>query len=497
MIIFGMAPFKSLKYRKIKKICGNSEIVVIAIPAHYPFVISTCLEYATKCINAGQKVIIVNLSWLMPINFQNSLSRHVINFSFKPTVNSAIKNWCKYNNVLYLEPKAKKEIIGNKSVYNLECLNDIFMKTLRSMNSKSFGTRDFEISEIPNDEIISSKNSFLMVINYFDTLLDKYQFLKIDKIVTVNGRFLLDSAVVQFCKLKKLSYSVLESVTLDWNNYEEFHLGAHVTSEIRQLLINQWEKDLAIDPIKTRNLAIKHFEKRLSNQWEWNVGSSNEIFLASSRRKFVAYFPTSDWEFGVHDDDYEQQINKFNQLDTFKWTANYCKLHDLDLIVRVHPHPKNSRLAKIENNIWQENIAKYGGILIKSNDPISSHQVARKATANVVHKSSIGAELLYLGLPTVITSQTIYSFLTPEFQASTKESFDKIMKNMPNHNSKEKLLPWAYYFENGGTEFEYFKNIDNYTVLHDGKYFLEIRSWVQSILKFKKKLEEFFFKKNY
>ena len=490
MLIFSMIYFESRRYSKAKKIYRNSEIVIVAIPAHYPFVISTCLEYATKCINMEKKVIIVNLAWLMPVNFENPRSRHIMNFSFKPTVNSAIKNWCKFNNVLYFEPKTKKEIIGNESICNSQYLDDVFMKTLRSMNSKSFGTRNFEISDIPVDEIVSSKNSFLMVINYFDRLLDKYKYLKINKIVTVNGRFLLDSAVVQFCKIKKLNYSVLESVTLDWNNYEEFHTGAHVTSELRQLLIDQWEHDLSIEPIKTRNLAVEHFEKRLSNQWEWNVGSSEEAFQSAHNREFIAYFPTSDWEFGVHDDDYEQQINQVNQLETFKWTADYCRLNNLDLIVRVHPHPKNLRLAEIENNIWQDNIAKYGGILIKSNDLISSHQVARKAIANIVHKSSIGAELLYLGLPTVITSQTIYSFLVPEFQATTKELFDKILNNMPNHIEKEKLLPWAYYFENGGTKFKYFRNIDNYTVLHEGKYFLRIRSWVQTILKFKNKLKD-------
>jgi hypothetical protein len=485
MLDFSVLNFNTRKFLMFEETYKSGEIIIIAITAHYPFVIATCLEYANNCISEEKKVIIINLSWIMPHNLQRPISRHAINFSFKPAINTAVKKWCKSKNIAYFEVKNENRIDALNSIYIPEALKAVFERTIRSMFSKSFGTRNFNISDLPSDTIISHQKSFMKVLQYFERFFDKHNFVKVDKIVTVNGRFLLDSAVVQFCKLKGIKYSVLESVTSDWSNFEEFHTSAHVTSEIRNLLISQWERDLVLNPTKTRNLAIKHLEKRLSSDWEWSSSSIGKKHTKLTDKQFIAYFPSSDWEFGVHDDYFEQQIDQITQEDTFKWAAEYCKLHNLDLVVRVHPHPKNSRLAEIENNIWQNYVIKYGGILIKSNETFSSHEIAKEAFVNIVHQSSIGAELIYLGLPTVITSPTIYSFLVPELEATSQDALNFKLNNIPSINTKEKILPWAYYLENGGVAFKYFRIIDNYSVLYNGRYFLKKRKWFQVIMKFK------------
>jgi hypothetical protein len=203
---------------------------------------------------------------------------------------------------------------------------------------------------------------------------------------------------------------------------------------------------------------------------------------------YIAFFPTSNWEFGIFDHELNDEIKTISQKESFMWVAEYCKKNSLKIVVRVHPHPESQQLADLEDDIWQRRTLEFGGLLIKSNDHFNSHQIAKGALVNVVHQSSIGAEFLYAGLPTAITNETLYTGLVPEFCFKTKKELELFMRNPVSLKDQDRLVPWAYFMANGGNTFKYFRILDNYNVHYLNKYFLRKRKWFSSMLNYMIKL---------
>jgi hypothetical protein len=491
MVVLSVKFLGSNSINKLKDFSVTQKVLIIAIPSYHPFVIATCLEFALRNIQEGKRIIVINLAWLLPDYYRKNFSRYADNFSFKPPVNYAIKSWCKTYEVPYFEPKFTHKFSRDFSRINSSFIESIFEVTLRSVHSKSFGTKDFNINKINRTLRFSNRNSFTSVLDYLHEFFLINSHIQVDKIVTVNGRFLIDSAVVLYCKLNDTKYSVLETVTSDWNNFIEFEIGIHNLSEAFELMMDQWHTDYSIDPIKTSNIAVGHMEKRLSNTWSWNPGLGDGKDITPVDKKFVTFFPSTDWEFGVYE--YLNDIGHIStQHEVFRWVAEFCQANNYCLIVRVHPHPNNPRIAEIENTIWEKLTIMYGGILIKSNDSINSHKIAKESFFNIVYQSSIGAEFLYLGYPTIITRKTLYTLLVPESEATTKEQFNNLIKSYPIINDRKRLLPWAYFSENGGTQLNFFKNLDNYTSTYKNGNFLQRRPWFLKMRRIYTQFTKFF-----
>jgi hypothetical protein len=456
-------------------------MIYLVVPADYPFVVATCLEFASKEIADGNQLTILNFACLMPEIKDNPKSRAANRFKFKPTVNSAIISWCKKNKIRYFDAQSKNNL-ENMIVEPSDLMKSVFDNCIRALYAKKIGAEELDINYIPKHIYKEYFHRFLLVhsilSNFFDSEID----LNKAEIVTVNGRFLVDSSILLFSKINKIKYRVLEGGLNNWNHYMEFQESIQSLSEIIAIMNKQIEIDFSNDATACEKLAIQHMNERLSNNWYWNPMSNLNSIKNEIIGDYIAFFPTSNWEFGIFDHELHDEMKTISQKEAFMWTAEYCKRNNLNLVVRVHPHPESQQLADAEDSLWKKRTIEFGGVLIKSNDNFNSHQIAKGALVNVVHQSSIGAEFLYAGLPTAITNETLYTSLVPEFCFKTKKEFELFIKNPVTLKDRNRLLPWAYFMDNGGETFKYFRILDNYNVLYLDRDFLRERKWFLSML---------------
>ena len=456
-------------------------MIYLVIPADYPFVVATCLEFASKEIADGKQLSILNFASLMPEIKDSPKSRAINRFRYKPTVSSAIVSWCKINRIRYFDVHSKNNL-EKMIVEPSDLMKNVFNNCIRASYAKKVGAEELDINYIPKHVYKNNFDIFLSVHSILSSILDSELDLNNAEIVTVNGRFLIDSSIILFSKVNKIKYRVLEGGLNDWNHYIEFKESIQSLSELTVIMRKQLEIDFSNDEAACKKLAIQHMNERLSNNWHWNPMSNLNNINNQIIGDYIAFFPTSNWEFGIFDHELNDEMKTISQKESFIWVAEYCKKNSLKLVVRVHPHPESQQLADAEDSLWKKRTSEFGGLLIKSNDHFNSHQIARGALVNIVHQSSIGAEFLYAGLPTAITNDTLYTSLVPEFCFKTKNEVELFMKNPVSLKDRNRILPWAYFMANGGNTFKYFRILDNYNVLNLDRDFLRERKWFLSVL---------------
>lgn len=465
-------------------------MILIVLPSHYPFVIATCLEFAMKEIAQGRKVAIVNLSWLDSKFINNRKRKFLTNYTYRPGIDNVIKKWCKKNKVALLKYKVS-DFIDEVSVLRTDrILREYFIKTLRSTHAKRFGTIEFDIAEFPQEELDDNLKGFLLVQLIMHNLVERFSEISNFQIVTVNGRFNIDASVIMYCKTNGIKYIVLESGLNGWNKYLEFESSIQSISELRILMNGAWQKDVLSGKINGKDLAIEHMNNRLGKGWRWSTSGNADAFNKSNLGNYAVFFPTSNWEFGIFDQEVFEQSQQVSQAEAFRWFAEYCNRHSLKPVVRVHPHPDSLVLAELEDQIWEKRLERFKGILIKSNDDVNSHKLAENATVNVVHQSSIGAELLWSGRPTVITGETLYSDLVPEFVVKTEFEFKSNMKSLFVLDNPERLYPWAYFMEFGGNDFIHFKVLGSSIIYYDNTKFISENFLIPKLIKIWKFLQK-------
>jgi hypothetical protein len=437
-------------------------MILIVLPSHYPFVIATCLEFALKEMAQGKQVAIINFSWLDSKFLNHWKRKFLANYTYRPRIDYVIKEWCKKHKIELLEFEVNDFIDEISSIRTDDFIYEHFIRTIRSTHAKSFGSIEFDLTEFPQNELESNLQGFLVVQLILRSLVKSFSEISNLRVVTVNGRFNIDSSVVLFCKMNGIKYTVLESGLNGWNKYLEFESSIQSISELRILMNKTWQRDVLAGKIDGRALATAHMNNRLNSRWRWSTGSITTDFDKSAIGNYGVFFPTSNWEFGIFDHELSEQSLQVSQEEAFRWFASYCNKNGLKPIVRVHPHPESLAIADLENQIWKDRIEKYKGVLVKSNGDINSHKLAENATINVVHQSSIGAELLWSGRPTVITGETLYSELVPEFVVKTNLEFESRLQESCILKDPERLLPWVYFMEFGGNDFTYFKVLDEH-----------------------------------
>ena len=97
-----------------------------------------------------------------------------------------------------------------------------------------------------------------------------------------------------------------------------------------------------------------------------------------------------------------------DQLTAFECLIRECKLLNLKLVVRAHPHSDDSHLQHAEGNIWEEICVKNQIELVPSSSRLDSMKLAKNSYINVVYQSSIATRLIFAELPVVIMGETEY-----------------------------------------------------------------------------------------
>jgi hypothetical protein len=326
----------------------------------------------------------------------------------------------------------------------------VFIRSLKSRYARWYGKIDMPVNAIPENIFIAEKVSFN---NCHKQTIDLIHSLKVSTVVTVNGRFVSDSAILVASKDLNIEYIVLErKVPYKWDRMSEFRISTQSITENRQQLEECWVNLGEEDRNSAINLAERHLQIRTGEDWHWRNKQKKSASL-NLPKNFICFFTTTEIESATVGLDVDPP-NNLSQHQVFLALSKYCSEKNVDLVVRVHPHPKEPNLASLEDQIWNELNENRSAIIIKSLDETDSLQIAKASLMNVVYRSSMGAELVYLELPVVMTGPTAFSHLAEGLEASSIEELLTKIDQQSKPGPRESVYPWAYYNEKAGYEME-------------------------------------------
>ena len=325
----------------------------------------------------------------------------------------------------------------------------VFEKSLISHYAKWFGSAEIKLTNIPKNVIQRERIAF---IKSYENTLDLIRRFQLDCIYTQNGRFIVEAAIKLACMELDISCKFFENTTVPENRYEVFDSNPHSIMENRVKSKRLWEKVFADKPQEAISVAESHLKKRISGDWPWRQEHSSQ--MQNYERDYIAYFPTSDYEFAAVNLEISHAMS---QRELFNVLVKEAKNRNMDLVVRVHPNPRDPELERKESAYWNELCEQSEVTCIVSSNPTPSLSLAKESYCSVVHMSSIGAEIFYLGYPLIIAAENYYSHLIPEFEFSSPVRIGVGLDNPPISSDPSRIYPWSYAQEKLGFSISLFE----------------------------------------
>ncbi len=442
---------------------------LVIVPNRSIYVFGWCLEYAIRTANAGNDVYFTDFSHLDSRYATKPLLWSIDKIRMRDSIHKNIGKIAKKHNFTYIPAKRVNSSLTEVDDSNIP----VFIRSLKSRYARWYGRIDMPINAIPENIFTAEKVSFN---NCYKKTIDLIHSLNISTVVTVNGRFVSDSAIVAASTDLNIEYIVLErKAPYRWDRMSEFRISTQSITENRQQLEECWVNLGEENRISAINLAERHFQMRVGEDWHWRNKQRKGASL-NLPKKFICFFTTTEIEAATIKLDIDPP-NNLSQHQVFLALSKYCSEKNLDLVVRVHPHPKEPNLALLEDQIWNDLNENGTAIIIKSLDETDSLQIAKMSLMNVVYRSSMGAELVYLELPVVMTGPTAFSHLVEDLEAGSIEELLIRIDQQSKPGPRQSVYPWAYYNEQAGYEIQNVKiqsdsviNVDGIEFGHTSKF---------------------------
>jgi hypothetical protein len=475
--------------------------VLIVIPdwglAWYIF----CLEHAVRLSKEDIHVSILDLSGLNPLLYRKRFWKFVLALSQKNRLHE-IKNRIAKEYSLGLIEKS----FSSDSLFTLPMTkerNDVFLRAMSSKYAYVTGRSDTQIEEI-NEKVVELERYFFSstVIEIKD-LLNRCNF---SEVITVNGRYIVNGAVVQACKESRVKCSLLEAAGSIPGNYEIYEVSPHDISSVQIMQKEFWN---AAGPERDK-FAEKGLQKKISGMnlpgMDFTTNFTEKFTLAQDLKshKIAAFFPSSEREFAIFPEFSWTESFEGSQKEAFLAFCRVAKANSYRVIVRVHPVDKKSpqklqdHFAEIENRIWQKLCEATGSEMIKCESKISSYDLISKVDLCATYASSISVECILLGKPTLILGESEISNLASEICAFNEAALIQKFKEGIPTIERRALYPYGYWLQAAGNELELFNFVSDQEVYFCNRLVNEYRVWVRPVLALKrycKKVQIICFKK--
>jgi hypothetical protein len=449
----------------------ESERILVVSPDWGNFWNLYCLEYAVQQRKLGHEIVLLDLSELNSVLTRKKFLKFWIKLTKRNRMDQIVRFETERFGIK-LETRAPKKNKGNNS-FNFDAEREkVFLRLIASKFSFVTGTRNTTPSDLSKKEIQFQRLFFLNTLEFVYEVVKKY---RISKVVTVNGRYVVDGAVVQASRELGIELSLLESASPVTGKFFEYKSSPHDLEDLMKEQIRFWnEADDRKNLVAENGLQLKYQGKALSG-FAWK-DSEKQIpyFRASGILKLLAYFPSSDREFAAFPE--FDRINSFggNQETAFKILAKAARALGYSITIRVHPQnilspiQSQKQFAKIDNTIWEKLATEFGCEIISSESQISSQSLMAAADLNVTYASSIVVESILLNKPTLILGNAEQSFYLEECCAFDEELLIEKLRNPIQIVDSTKLYPWSYWMMNAGNTFELFDVVEGQYIYHGG-----------------------------
>jgi len=467
----------------------SSKRVLIVIPdwglAWYVF----CLEHAVKLSKKNIEVSVLDLSGLNPLFYRKKFWKFVLSLSQKNRLLQIKKRIAKKYSLSLIEKS-----FSSDSLFTLpmtEERNDVFLRAMSSKYSYVTGRSDTQIEEIDEKIVELERYFFSSTVIEIKDLLNRFNF---SEVITVNGRYIVNGAVVQACKDSSVKCSLLEAAGSIPGSYEIYEVSPHDITSVQIMQKEFWnaagpEREITAE----RGLQKKMFGTNLPGiDFTTNFTEKFTVSQELKSHKLAVFFPSSEREFAIFPEFSWWNSFEGSQKEAFLAFCRVAKSNGYRVIVRVHPVDKNAPqkvqdvFAEIENTIWRKLCEENDSEMIESKSSISSYDLIYKVDLCATYASSISVECILSGKPTLILGEAEISNLVPEICAFDETSLiQKFNEGIPTIE-KRTLYPYGYWLEAAGKKLELFNFVSDQEVYFCNRLVNEYRVWVRPVLALKR-----------
>jgi len=219
--------------------------------------------------------------------------------------------------------------------------------------------------------------------------------LKIKRLFVWNGRFVKSTLVTLAGNRMNVATSSIETGSNFRSGYsfEVFFDPRTPTDDYRRVMDLKRRQELRKIPRWDLQECLDWISQGLQSQFSFNFEDAFE------QQFDVVYFSSSMVEKPTNPRSWPKEDYQFNVC---KLIFEICQKEKKSFAIRVHPHPEYPVYADYEDAIWQEFVSteldpSVG--LISASSNISSYELAKRATSNIVLRSTIALDLKYLNIP--------------------------------------------------------------------------------------------------
>lgn len=227
----------------------------------------------------------------------------------------------------------------------------------------------------------------------------------------------------------------------------DFEKGSNLVKEL-------WEKSEK-SLFEKECIGRMFFEEHQSNIYT-NRFISGGLDISSCEKKIITYFISSNDEFASLCSEIKINTIFDSQEDALDYLANWVKeKKDYKLVLRIHPHYE--RKCKVDRDLWN-NVNIEGVEVISSASTVSSYDLIKRSHLVISYISTTGIEATYLGIPSIILSNSLYSGIDAVYEPKNRKELNELLDNLPPPKPQENCLPYGFFKKEFGIDFGFLIN---------------------------------------
>lgn len=243
-------------------------------------------------------------------------------------------------------------------------------------------------------------------------LLRESRNARIDLIGLYNGRFAVPMEVANTAKGVGIQVKFFDNLGPESGRYFLHDFRPHNVVKLGKEIRRSFAPEL---PSSRTDQVVKYFDgfASIPGQDGHEFTKTQTSFfqppdLRDSRNGILTFFTSSDDEFVEVLDKTSKGIFS-DQFEAISWLADQSRLLGFKLVIRVHP--RVSRLSAREQERWNENLPSClpeSVSFIRSDDDIQSYSLLKQSSIVIVWHSTIGAQAILSGVPTICLAYNLY-----------------------------------------------------------------------------------------
>lgn len=316
------------------------------------------------------------------------------------------------------------------------------------------------------------KRFLMSALHTYEQSLEFFDKTKFDRVYLFNGRFAGTRSVLRACQ--KLGIDCyLHERGCDGEHFEllKNHLP-HDLKKVEQIIIQRWNDAANTDDRET--IGASWYQERFDRvEKVWHSFTKNQKRDQlppnwDSRKKNISIFQSSDDEFVAIGDAWRNDIYP-NQAEAIERIVADLLVRQPETCIHLRMHPN---VAGIDNERFRllRNLNSPNLTVIEPEAEIDTYRMIMDSDIVVSFGSSVGAEAVFWGTPSVLLGPCFYQDLGGVYRSGSHEETIKLLCSNLEPGDRTGVLKYGFWFQTRGYPHQYFRA----TALFEGTFKGEI-----------------------